>query len=102
MKKRRRHEAARRDDLLKIFTAEELLKLKLERFRKQDPEDIYAIIEKAGISYDQFKSIAQEMLLFFIGNPRELLLSALIVVERMYPEKQDDFKILLAASPAAG
>jgi hypothetical protein len=77
------------------ITAEDIIKLKLERFRKQDPEDIYSIIEKISLPYERFKSIAQDMLPDFIGNPRELLLSALIVVERMYAEKQDDFKILL-------
>ena len=78
------------------ISAEDLLKLKLERFRKQDPEDIYAIIGKAGVSSAAFRSLVNEMLPYFIGNPRELLLSALIVVERMYPEDQEDFKTLLA------
>lgn len=32
-------------------TAEDLIKLKLERFYKQDPEDIYAIIQKTDLPY---------------------------------------------------
>lgn len=76
-------------------TAEDLIKLKLERFRKQDPEDIYAIIQKIGLAYPRFKSIVQEMLIDFVGNARMLFLSALVVVERMYPEQGEDFSALL-------
>lgn len=76
-------------------TPEDLLKLKLERFRKQDPEDIYAIIEKLSLSYERYQSLVQEMLPDFIGNPRELLLSALIVAEQVYPGHRDDFEILV-------
>lgn len=71
---------------------EDSLKLKLERFRKQDPEDIYAIIEKTAFPYEKFKGLVKEMLPDFIGNPRELVLSAWIVVERMYPAQAADFE----------
>lgn len=77
------------------ITLEDLIKLKLERFRKHDPEDIYAMLEKKAVSYEHFKGLVQDMLPDFIGNPREILLSAFIVVERMYPEKGGDFKRLL-------
>jgi hypothetical protein len=76
-------------------TPEDLIKLKLERFRKQDPEDIYAIIEKSNISYKQFREIVRGMRLDFIGNLRELLISAMIVVETMYPENKTDFEMLV-------
>ena len=72
-------------------TPEDLIKLKLERFRKQDPEDIYAILERTRMSYEKFASLAKEMLLDFIGNPRELILSARLVIERMYPDKIREF-----------
>jgi hypothetical protein len=71
--------------------AEDIIRSKLERFRKQDPEDIYVVIGKTKLSYDCFKSIIQEMLVDYIGNTRELWLSAMIVVEEMYPERAADF-----------
>ena len=58
-------------------TVEDLIKLKLERFYKQDPEDIYAILEKTALPYERFKDIVSDMLPDFIGNPRALLLSAM-------------------------
>lgn len=77
--------------VVETITAEELVKLKLERFRKQDPEDIYAIIERTSLSYEHYKALVKDMLQYFIGNERELILSALIVVEKIYPDKKDDF-----------
>lgn len=71
--------------------AEDLIKLKLERFQKQDPEDIMAIIDKTNLSYDVFKKIVREMLLDFVGHPRGLILSAQEVVERKYNQHLDDF-----------
>jgi hypothetical protein len=73
-------------------TPRDLIKLKLERFRKQDPEDIYAVIEKIKLPYEDFKNLVQDMLLDFIGNPRELALSAWIVVERVYGEYRSAFE----------
>ena len=72
--------------------ASDLIRLKLERFRKQDPEDIYAIIQKEKFPYDSFAAIVQEGRIDFIGRTEEYLLSAQIVVERMYPEHLEDFK----------
>ena len=89
MKRRHKFEGVTRQDL----TAEDLIKLKLERFRKQDPEDIYAILEKTGMGFDRFQSIVKEMLPDFIGNPRELVLSARLVVERMYPNRLGEFQL---------
>lgn len=77
---------------VKSITPENLIKSKLERFYKQDPEDIYAVIQKIKLSYKSFKVIVQEMIPYFIGNPRTLLLSALIVVQTMYTDNEIDFK----------
>ncbi|MFA4972245.1 MAG: DUF6036 family nucleotidyltransferase [bacterium] len=77
------------------ITAEDLIKLKLERFYKQDPEDIYAIIEKTALPYERYKAIVSDMIPDFIGNPRVFLLSAMIVVETIYPENKADFEKLL-------
>ncbi len=74
-------------------TPRDLLKLKLERFYKQDPEDIYAIIKHESLSFDEFKTIANEMCLDFIGNVQQLKISAQIVVEQMWPDKAGNFKI---------
>lgn len=72
-------------------TAEDLIRLKLERFRKQDPEDIYAVIQHEKMSYGQFKDLVIGMLPDYIGNPSELALSALIVAEHLYPDNASDF-----------
>ena len=76
-------------------TVKDLIKLKLERFYKQDPEDIYAILEKTALPYERFKDIVSDMLPDFIGNPRALLLSAMVVVETVYPQHKADFEALL-------
>ena len=76
-------------------TVEDLIKLKLERFYKQDPEDIYAILDKTALPYERFKDIVSDMLPDFIGNPRSLLLSAMVVVETVYPRNKTDFENLL-------
>ncbi|MBI5299172.1 MAG: hypothetical protein HY877_02595 [Deltaproteobacteria bacterium] len=73
-------------------TAEDLIKLKLERFRKQDPDDIYSIIDKTKLGYENFKNLVLEMLPYYIGNPRGVLLSASEIVERKYPSHLEDFK----------
>jgi hypothetical protein len=76
-------------------TPEELIKLKLERFYKQDPEDIFAIIEKTSLPYERYKAIVSDMITDFIGNPRSLLLSAMVIVETVYPQNKADFETLL-------
>ena len=73
-------------------TPEDLIKLKLERFRKHDPEDIYAIIRKKQLSYETFKILVNEMLPDYIGNPHELILSARLVAERMYLDIKNPFQ----------
>lgn len=73
-------------------TPKDLLKLKLERFYKQDPEDIYAIIKHEAISFEEFKSIVLDMLPDYIGNVRQLIISAQIVVEQIWPDSADEFK----------
>ncbi|MFH1830926.1 MAG: DUF6036 family nucleotidyltransferase [Pseudomonadota bacterium] len=77
-------------------TPMDLIRLKLERFRKQDADDIEAIIAKTSLPYENFKQIVEDMLLYYIGNPREVLLSALIIAERLYPKDASDFKTLLS------
>lgn len=79
--------------IVRSVIEEDLIKLKLERFRKQDPEDIYAIIEKAKIGFEKFQLIVKEMLPDFIGNTRGLVLSARLVVERMYSGRLKDFSL---------
>lgn len=73
-------------------TAEGLIRLKLERFRKQDPEDIYAIIQKEKLSYEDFVKLVKEGLSYFVGRVETYQISAQIVVETIYPDHIDDFK----------
>jgi hypothetical protein len=73
-------------------TPKDLLKLKLERFYKQDPEDIYAIIKHESISFEEFRSIVLDMLPYYIGNVRQLIISAQIVVEQIWPSNAAEFK----------
>lgn len=73
-------------------TPRDLLKLKLERFYKQDPEDIYAIIDHESVSFDEFKAIVADMIGYYIGNVRQLIISAQIVVEQIYPDRIEEFK----------
>jgi len=73
--------------------AKDLIRLKLERFYKQDPEDIYAIIDKINLSYEAFKMLVCDMLIDFIGNPRNVLLSAFQVVEIKYPDHAREFEL---------
>lgn len=77
---------------LVAINAEDLIKLKLERFQRQDPEDIMAIIDSTGFSYNQFKGFVQEMLPTYIGNTNSVILSAREVVERKYSDCFEDFK----------
>ncbi|MDO8519373.1 MAG: DUF6036 family nucleotidyltransferase [Deltaproteobacteria bacterium] len=65
---------------------EDLIRLKLERFRKQDPEDIYAMIDSMQLSYEKFEEMVKDMLIDYVGNPQNLILSAEEIVQRKYPE----------------
>lgn len=76
-------------------TAPDLIKLKLERFYKQDPDDIYAILEKTEMPYEDLKVLVLEMFPDFIGDRQKLILSAQIVVERMFPDQVANFKTAL-------
>lgn len=71
--------------------AEDLIRLKLERFQKHDPEDIYAIIQKENLPYERFKALVREGKDYFIGRTSEYLISAQLVVERMYPSMREEF-----------
>lgn len=71
--------------------AEDLIRLKLERFQKHDPEDIYAIIQKHKLPYERFVQLVSEGKIDFIGRVEEYLVSAQLVVERMYADKFEDF-----------
>lgn len=79
-------------------TPENLIKLKLERFFKQDPEDIYAIIDYLSMTYDVFRNLVRDMLVDFIGNPRSLILSALQVAEIKYPDCAKTFEAEISKS----
>lgn len=71
--------------------AEDLIRLKLERFKKHDPEDIYAIIRKENLPYERFAAIVNEGKGWFIGRVDEYLVSTQLVVERMYPDKFEEY-----------
>ncbi len=77
---------------LHSISAGNLISLKLERFTKQDPEDIYAIIRKEKFSYEDFLAIVKEGALNFVGHPQKYLFPAQIVVETMYPDRIEEFK----------
>lgn len=81
-------------ECLKVFsvTPKDLIKLKLERFFKQDPEDIYAIVEKTRLSFEEFLELVREGLSYFVGRPEEYQFNAQVVVEQMYPDKISSFK----------
>jgi hypothetical protein len=70
----------------------DLFKLKLERFQRQDPEDIYEIIDKAGLSYESISELVREVLLDFVGNPVKIIMAARTVVETKFPEKCMEFR----------
>ncbi len=69
----------------------DLLKSKLERFQKQDPQDINAILTKLPLGYEEFKKIFSEMLQDFVGNQDQLKMKARTVVERKFPDQAKDF-----------
>lgn len=69
----------------------DLLKSKLERFEKQDPQDINAILDKLPLGYEEFKKIFSEMLQDFVGNQDQLKMKARTVVERKFQDNAKDF-----------
>lgn len=71
--------------------AEDLIRLKLERFKKHDPEDIYAIIRKEKFSYERFAALVKKGKADYVGRVEEYLVSAQLVVERMYSENCKNF-----------
>ncbi len=79
---------------LTVFSAspKELICLKLERFRKQDPEDIYSIIQKENIPYDDFVNLVQDAVSSFVGRVETYRIAAQIVVETMYPDQAENFQ----------
>lgn len=79
-------------------TAPDLIRLKLERFQKHDEDDIYAILQKTKMPYDEFKNIVLDMLQYYVGNPRTLALSAQIVVDRHFPEMSQNFEEIRVAA----
>lgn len=75
---------------LRVFSVTEgdLIKLKLERYRKQDPEDIDEIIRKTGFTYGAYRQIVSEALQNFVGNRKVFILSALLAGENHYTSAQ--------------
>jgi len=78
--------------------AEDLIRLKLERFRKHDPEDIYAIIEKEKFPFERFVELVREGKSYYIGRVDEYLVSARLVVERMFSERLGEFDRLFGTA----
>lgn len=78
--------------LVKAVGPVDLVKLKLERFQRQDPEDIYEIIDKTGLSYEAFCASFAEMQQDFVGNPARIVMAARTVVETKFPEKAEAFR----------
>lgn len=74
--------------MIEAVPPEFLMKMKLERFRKQDPQDIDAIIKKQQLDYQTYKSMVVEAAKDFVGNPRPFALSILQVAENHYTSEQ--------------
>lgn len=68
----------------------DLLKLKLERFRKQDPADIDAIIKKFAVDYKTYKNLALEAAKDFVGNSRRFSLQLLQAAAEHYRREEVD------------
>jgi hypothetical protein len=80
-------------DFLKIFSIQprDFLKSKIERFEKQDPQDINALLKVLKLSYSEFKTLFSEMLQYFVGNEDRLKMKARTIVERNFSEDTKDF-----------
>lgn len=76
----------------------DLIKTKLERFKKQDVEDVFSIIEKTNLSYREFLILVKEMSMDFIGDPDRLIMHARTVVENIFPSHQEEFRKILKLS----
>lgn len=66
----------------------DLIKLKLERLRKQDPSDIMALIKKGGIDFSTYREIALEAMKDFVGNPKRFKLQILYVASENFGDKE--------------
>ncbi len=62
----------------------DLIKSKIERYRKQDPDDIRRILEKTSLPIEAFIHMAGEMLLDYVGNSSVLRTTLEIIVEEQY------------------
>jgi len=76
---------------IRSISPQDLLKSKIERFQKQDPADVNAILDNLKLKYADFKSLFSEMSLDYVGNLDRLKTNARIVVERRFAEMADDF-----------
>lgn len=62
----------------------DLLKTKIERYAKQDPQDIDAILAAHPLSETDFFHLAKEMLIDFVGNQRTLRVTLEIIAEKHF------------------
>jgi hypothetical protein len=62
----------------------ELLKTKIERYYKQDPEDIDAILNATEFSVKAFEKLAKEMMIDFVGDPERLRTTLEIIADKHY------------------
>jgi len=66
----------------------DLIKSKLERYRKQDPTDIDKIIQKIKLSFDDFCTLASEAMKDYVGRIETFKLNILITAENHYTPEQ--------------
>lgn len=78
---------------LKVFSLNPLalIKSKLERYTRQDPEDILALIKKINLNYKKFLNLFAQMLPMFIGDPNRLIMHARSVVELVWQQDAENF-----------
>ena len=76
---------------VQTISAQDLIKSKLERYQKQDLDDIDTIIKKINLSFEGFAKLFGEMLQDFVGSTDRLTMQARNVVEYNYPDRVEWF-----------